>query len=104
MPSITLAIDGADVPVVKRLLLKMQASELSDLRRAQTQLAVYGDRRASMDGEPAAIESRLEVLSDLLAQIDATVDGVGTTLSMGQAWAFCRNHFVVDSLTWLKDG
>ena len=71
MSSISLTIDGANVPVVRRLLLKMKAGELSDLRRAQTQLSVYGDRRASMDGEPAAIAIRLEVLTDLLAQIDA---------------------------------
>lgn len=33
-----------------------------------------------------------------------TVDGTAVTMSMSQAWAFCRNHFVVDTLTWLKDG
>lgn len=71
---ITLTIAPAMAPVLKRLLLKTQAGELSDLRRAQTQLSVYGDRRASMDGEPAAIASRLAVLADLLAQIDEQVD------------------------------
>ena len=77
MPSITLSIDHADIPVVKRLLLKAQATELSDLRRAQTQLSVYGERRASMDGEPAAIEARLALLTDLISQIDAKVDPPG---------------------------
>ena len=71
VPRITLSIDEHDIPVVKRLLLKIQASELSDLRRTQTQLSVYGDRRASMAGEPAEIETRLAVISGLLAQIDA---------------------------------
>ena len=74
MSAISLSIDDADVTVARRLLLKVQASELSDLRRAQTQLSVYGDRRASMDGEPAAIEVRLALLTNLIAQIDAQVD------------------------------
>jgi len=74
VPRITLTIEQDDIPVVKRLLLKIQAGELSDLRRTQTQLSVYGDRRASMATEPAAIESRLAVVSGLIAQIDAQVD------------------------------
>lgn len=74
MSAIRLSIERDDVPVVRRLLLKIQAGELSDLRRTQTQLSVYGDRRASMEGEPAAIESRLAVVTDLLAQIDAQVE------------------------------
>ena len=71
---ITLTIDEDDIPVVKRLLLKIQAGELSDLRRTQTQLSVYGDRRAGMAGEPAAIEGRLAVVSGLIAQIDDQID------------------------------
>src|SRR3954454_16587605 len=59
MAPITLTIEPDDVAIVRRLLLKMQAGELADLRRAQTQLSVYGDRRASMAGEPGAIEARL---------------------------------------------
>ncbi len=74
MSAIRLSIERDDVPVVRRLLLKIQAGELSDLRRTQTQLSVYGDRRASMEGEPAAIESRLAVVTDRLAQIDAQVE------------------------------
>jgi hypothetical protein len=74
MPSITLTIDSANVPVVRRLLLKMKAAELSELRRAQTQLSVYGERRSSMDGEPAAIALRLEVLAGLLAQIESQME------------------------------
>jgi len=74
MPFISLHIDALDVAVARRLLLKAQASELSDLRRAQTQLSVYGDRRASMDGEPASIEARLGLLTNLIAQIDAQID------------------------------
>jgi hypothetical protein len=74
MSSITLAVEGARVAVVRRLLLKMKAAELSELRRAQTQLSVYGERRASMEGEPAAIAERLEAISDLLAQIDAQLE------------------------------
>ena len=66
---VILALDGDAAVVVERLLLKMKASELSDLRRVQTQLSVYGERRASMDGEPAAIQARIDVLDDLLAQI-----------------------------------
>jgi hypothetical protein len=74
---ITLAIDENDVPVVKRLLLKIQAGELSELRRTQTQLSVYGDRRAGMAGEPAAIEGRLDVVARLIAQIDAQAEANG---------------------------
>jgi hypothetical protein len=74
MSSITLDIEDADISVARRLLLKVQASELSDLRRAQTQLSVYGERRASMDGEPAAIEARLALLRNLIGQIEAQVD------------------------------
>jgi hypothetical protein len=71
VPRITLTIDEDDIPVVKRLLLKIQAGELSDLRRIETQLSVYGDRRVNMATEPAAITARIAVLSKLLAQIDA---------------------------------
>ena len=74
MPQITLTLEPAAVPVVRRLLLKMRAGELSDLRRIETQLSVYGDRRANMATEPAAITERIEVLSDLLAQLDAGGD------------------------------
>lgn len=31
------------------------------------------------------------------------VDGVQTAISIGEVWAFCRNHFVVDRLTRLPD-
>lgn len=71
MRPITLTIDAADVPIVKGLLLKTRAAELSELRRVQTQLSVYGDRRASLDGEPAAISARIEILTDILGQLDA---------------------------------
>lgn len=71
MPAITLTIGAADVATVRGLLLKMRAAELSELRRVETQLSVYGDRRASMTGEPAAITARIEVLTGLLGQIDA---------------------------------
>jgi hypothetical protein len=70
MASISLTVEPENAPVVRTLLLKMKASELSDLRRVQTQLSVYGDRRANMEGEPAAITARLEILSDLLDQLD----------------------------------
>jgi hypothetical protein len=72
MHPITLTIDPDQVPVVRRLLLKMRAGELSDLRRIETQLSVYGERRANMETEPAAINARIAVLTDLLAQLDAT--------------------------------
>jgi len=75
MPPITITIDAARIADVRRLLLKMRAAELSDLRRVETQLSVYGDRRANMEGEPAAISARIEMLSDLLAQIDAQRSG-----------------------------
>jgi hypothetical protein len=71
MRPITLTIDADSVPIVRGLLLKTRAAELSELRRVQTQLSVYGDRRASMDGEPAAISAKIEILTDLLGQLDA---------------------------------
>jgi len=71
MPPITLTIEPERVAVLRRLLLKMRAGELSDLRRIETQISVYGDRRINMESEPAAITARIEVLTDLLAQIDA---------------------------------
>lgn len=67
---VTLAIERADLVAVEGLLLKAKAGELSELRRVQTQLSVYGDRRSGMEGEPAAIATRLEILSDLLRQIE----------------------------------
>ena len=67
---VTLTIDRENVATVEGLLLKAKASELSELRRVQTQLSVYGDRRSGMEGEPAAIAARLEILSDLLRQIE----------------------------------
>jgi hypothetical protein len=70
MPAITLTIEQDDAATVRGLLLKIRAAELSDLRRAQTQLSVYGDRRASMEGEPAAIDARIHLLSGLLDQLD----------------------------------
>ncbi len=76
MPPITLTIEPEDVPVVRQLLLKMRATELSDLRRIETQLSVYGDRRVNMEPEPAAIAARLQVLSDLLAQLGADAGNV----------------------------
>jgi len=68
--TVMLSIATEDVPAVEGLLLKAKASELSELRRVQTQLSVYGDRRSGMEGEPAAIANRLEILSDLLGQIE----------------------------------
>jgi hypothetical protein len=70
VPTITLTIDPEDITIVRGMLLKMRAAEVSDLRRAQTQLSVYGDRRASMQGEPAAITARIDLLTELLAQIE----------------------------------
>ncbi len=71
MRSITLTIRPDDVAIIRGLFLKTRAAELSELRRVQTQLSVYGDRRASMAGEPAAISARIEILTDLLGQLDA---------------------------------
>ena len=70
MPAITLTIEPDSIATVRGMLLKIRAAELSDLRRAQTQLSVYGDRRSSMEGEPAAISARLDLLTDLLRQIE----------------------------------
>ena len=67
---VSLAIDHEDVARLEGLLLKAKASELSELRRVQTQLSVYGDRRSGMEGEPAAIAARLEILTNLLRQIE----------------------------------
>ena len=69
MPAITLTIAPEDIATVRGLLLKMRAAELSDLRRVQTQLSIYGDRRASMEGEPIAISARIDLLTGLLDQI-----------------------------------
>ena len=69
--TITLAVSASDAPLARGLLSKMKATELSDLRRAQTQLSVYGDRRANMSSEPAAIQARLDLLDDLIRQVDA---------------------------------
>ena len=67
---VTLTIEPEDLATVEGLLLKAKAGELSEMRRVQTQLSVYGDRRSGMEGEPAAIAARLEILSDLLRQIE----------------------------------
>jgi hypothetical protein len=67
---VTLNIEREALATVESILLKAKAGELSELRRVQTQLSVYGDRRSGMEGQPAAISARLEVLSDLLRQID----------------------------------
>ncbi len=67
---IRLSIKQEDLLALEGMLLKWRAGELSDLRRVQTQLTAYGDRRASMEGEPAAIEARLELLTDLLSQLE----------------------------------
>ena len=69
-PTVMLMIEADRIAAVEGLLLKAKASELSELRRVQTQLSVYGDRRSGMEGEPTAIGTRLEVLSDLLRQIE----------------------------------
>jgi hypothetical protein len=70
VPAITISIEPDDIAAVRGLLLKMRAAELSDLRRVQTQLSVYGDRRASMEGEPAAISARIDLLTELFDQIE----------------------------------
>jgi hypothetical protein len=67
---VTLAIDADRVDVLEGLLLKAKAGELAELRRVQTQLSVYGDRRSGMEGEPAAIATRLDLLADLLRQLE----------------------------------
>ncbi len=69
MESIHLAVDGDDVVILQGLLLKARATELSELRRLQTQLSVYGDRRANMETEPVAIEARIAILTRLLDQM-----------------------------------
>ena len=69
MEPIRLTVDGDDVVILQGLLLKARATELAELRRLQTQLSVYGDRRANMESEPAAIEARIGVLTRLLDQM-----------------------------------
>ena len=69
MEPIHLRVDHDDVVILQGLLLKARATELSELRRLQTQLSVYGDRRANMQSEPAAIETRIAVLTRLLDQV-----------------------------------
>ncbi len=68
-PPVTLTIEPDQLDAVEGLLLKARATELSELGRVRTQLSVYGERRSGMEGEPAAIETRLEVLSELIRQI-----------------------------------
>lgn len=69
MEPIHLTVDGDDVLVLQGLLLKARATELAELRRVQTQLSVYGDRRANMASEPAAIGARIAVLTRLIDQL-----------------------------------
>lgn len=69
--TITLSLPASGATLARGLLSKMKATELSDLRRAQTQLSVYGDRRANMSSEPAAIQARIDLLEDLIRQVDA---------------------------------
>jgi hypothetical protein len=69
MEPIHLTVDRGDVVILQGLLLKARATELSELRRYQTQLSVYGDRRINMVGEPVAIEARIAVLTRLLDQM-----------------------------------
>ena len=79
MEPIHLTVDRDDVVILQGLLLKARATELSELRRLQTQLSVYGDRRANMESEPAAIEARIAVLTRLLDQMlvgGATMTGM----------------------------
>ena len=71
MPPITLTVEARDAAIVEGLLLKLRAGELAELRRVQSQLSVYDDRRASMAGEPVAIEARIALLDDLIAQLKA---------------------------------
>ena len=68
---VILSVERDKLAAVEGLLLKAKASEQSELGRVRTQLSVYGDRRSGMEGEPAAIESRLEILAELLEQIEA---------------------------------
>jgi hypothetical protein len=68
--TVILSFDRDQLPGVEGLLLKAKASEQSELGRVRTQLSVYGDRRSGMEGEPTAIEARLDILSDLLRQIE----------------------------------
>jgi hypothetical protein len=69
MEPIHLTVDGDDAHILHGLLLKARATELSELRRLQTQLSVYGDRRANMESAPAAIEARIAVLTRLIDQL-----------------------------------
>jgi hypothetical protein len=68
---VILSVERDKLAAVEGLLLKAKAGEQSELGRVRTQLSVYGDRRSGMEGEPAAIESRLAILAELLAQIEA---------------------------------
>jgi hypothetical protein len=69
--AVTVTIERQHIAAVEGILLRAKAAELAELRRLQTQLSVYGERRASLAGEPAAIATRLEILTDLLRQIEA---------------------------------
>ena len=75
MTAITLTVAPEKFDLAYTLLARFKASELSDLRRSQTQLSVYGDRRVSLAGEPAAIQARMELLEDLLTQLKAQRPG-----------------------------
>ena len=67
---LTLTIEPGDIAAVRGLLLKLKAAELSELRRVQTQLGVYGDRRASMEGEPGCHRRADRAPHRLLRQIE----------------------------------
>jgi len=69
MEPIHLTVDGDEALILQGLLLKARATELAELRRVQTQLSVYGERRANMESEPAAIGARIAVLTRLIDQL-----------------------------------
>jgi hypothetical protein len=45
-----------------------------------------------------------QVADDCVPVKGDTMDDVPVVLSKGEVWAFCRDHFVVDQLTWLPTG
>ena len=67
--SIILTVPGEKAAALETLLIRIKASELSELRSIQTQLTVYGDRRSTMEGQPGVIEARMALLEELLSQV-----------------------------------
>lgn len=69
MKTITITLTDGELPALERLLIKLKASELSELRSAQTQLSVYGDRRATLTSVPGTAQGNIDLLEGVIGQL-----------------------------------